>query len=745
MTASDRGDGASAQRTFACPGCGAVLTAGTAACPSCGTRLVGDDAARLWTVNQQIATLQAEADRLLAALRPQGPVTTSPPTAPAPHGAPPPSGSMTGSMTTGMPAAPPLAPTGQSPRRPGFSGQGILLALGGLLLLSGAAVFVVVVWLLVGVYGQALLMVAFTCAAAALARVLGRRGLVAGAETLAVVACGLLLLDVRGAHHLDFAGLGGVPVWWYSAAAAVVCCACATLADRVTRPRRIAYAPFAAVSAIIAPWCVVAALDWTPGLRGVAVSGIAFLVDLVVLAIVVRAEGAAWRTSPAFILAGALVVLGLIAFVSSDIGLGFDTTRSRLVHVGAAVLGLLVPALVLAALALQIPRRLGVTGPSRGRAAAVVASFAAVSIAMVVFDAPLAVLLAAAVVAAVVVVAGAYWSVHATVRAVAVVAAGALGVLAFWVAIDHDRRWDVPGPVLALPAVIWVVAALVRFVSDREIWWFLTVEVAVALVVARVFAGGPAGTAMIGSAVVLVAHGVVAGVAARRPRTDPVRGRSTLASHVEFVSLIFAAGWAIATVALSFIPDDMIWAAIGFWVVGVVACAHASAPHRLFLAYPGALSVAAGVWVLLGTNDVSNIEAYSLPFAAMLAAIGLVQAGRGKHPSTLLTAGPALVVAVGPSLVAALGTGQAIRLAAVTIVGVVLVVVGLDRHWRAPVTAGVVTLVVVAVTQGGPLVAYVPSWLTLSAVGALLLVIGIRWEAAVGAGRRAGVWYAALR
>ena len=103
------------------------------------------------------------------------------------------------------------------------------------------------------------------------------------------------------------------------------------------------------------------------------------------------------------------------------------------------------------------------------------------------------------------------------------------------------------------------------------------------------------------------------------------------------------------------------------------------------------------------------------------------------------------MVAVGPSLVAALGTGQAIRLAAVTIVGVVLVVVGLDRHWRAPVTAGVVTLVVVAVTQGGPLVAYVPSWLTLSAVGALLLVIGIRWEAAVGAGRRAGVWYAALR
>jgi hypothetical protein len=243
----------------------------------------------------------------------------------------------------------------------------------------------------------------------------------------------------------------------------------------------------------------------------------------------------------------------------------------------------------------------------------------------------------------------------------------------------------------------------------------------------------------------LAANGVLAGIAARRRRHDTARGDVTFAYGLEIVTALFGSGWAITMIGLAVTQDDPAWAAAAFWVAGVVAAAHATAPQRLPFAYLGATLVAVGLWVLLADQNVGVVEGYSLPFAAMLAAIGDVQARRSPAWSTMLTAGPALAVAVGPSLIAALGTGTALRLAVVTLVGVALLVIGLQRHWRAPVTIGILALAVIAVTQGGPLAAYVPSWLTLTVVGALLLAIGVRWEAAVGAGRRAGVWYGALR
>jgi hypothetical protein len=56
-----------------------------------------------------------------------------------------------------------------------------------------------------------------------------------------------------------------------------------------------------------------------------------------------------------------------------------------------------------------------------------------------------------------------------------------------------------------------------------------------------------------------------------------------------------------------------------------------------------------------------------------------------------------------------------------------------------------VCLGLVAVTEGGPYLAYVPGWLTIGAAGALLLAVGVSWEGAVVAGRRSTAWFSALR
>jgi hypothetical protein len=142
---------------------------------------------------------------------------------------------------------------------------------------------------------------------------------------------------------------------------------------------------------------------------------------------------------------------------------------------------------------------------------------------------------------------------------------------------------------------------------------------------------------------------------------------------------------------------------------------------------------------------VETTEAYTAPLVLLLAAIGYVQWTRDKAMPTYLTMGPALAAALGPSLLTSLGEGDELRLAAVTAVAVAVVLVGLWKHWKAPVTAGGLVLVVVAITQGGPLIAYVPGWIILGAAGAALLAAGVAWEMAVVAGRRAATWFGTLR
>jgi hypothetical protein len=168
---------------YGCPSCGGPLT-GAATCPACGLPLHGPVAARLWTVDQQLASLGAERERLLTQLR-AGDV-----------------GQVGAEVPQLMRPAPAPRPHHEtSPERV----QNTLLTLGAVLLALAGVVFTAVTYRQLGVAGRAAVLLALTAAAGLAPMALRRRGLTASAEAVGGVALALAVLD---AVSLRRAGVG---------------------------------------------------------------------------------------------------------------------------------------------------------------------------------------------------------------------------------------------------------------------------------------------------------------------------------------------------------------------------------------------------------------------------------------------------------------------------------------------------------------------------------------------------------
>lgn len=169
---------------YGCPSCAAPLT-GSASCPSCGLPLHGPVAARLWQVDQQLAGLGVERERLLTQLR-SGEVGVETP-------------------VLQRPAAPaqaqPRPHRETSPERV----QNTLLTLGAVLLALAGVVFTAVTYRHLGVVGRAAVLLTLTATAGWAPVALSRRGLGASAEAVGAVALALSVLD---AVSLRRAGVG---------------------------------------------------------------------------------------------------------------------------------------------------------------------------------------------------------------------------------------------------------------------------------------------------------------------------------------------------------------------------------------------------------------------------------------------------------------------------------------------------------------------------------------------------------
>ncbi|WP_435742941.1 SCO7613 C-terminal domain-containing membrane protein [Nocardioides sp. SYSU DS0663] len=719
--------------SFPCPHCSTVLEPGTPACPDCGIRLTGPQAARLWYVNQQIVTLRQEASTLVQELL----------------------------QPSSVPAALPALPVAGGQDRPratrGPSGQQLLLGLGAVMLLSASSFFLWVVWVVVGIVGQALIMAALTGLAVAGSVVATRRGLHAAAETGAVLATGLLLIDLSAAHSLGLGGLDRFAADRYWLGASVLAGVLLLGWDRLVPRERdgralravLTYRPAAAAMLALPPWLVLSVVE-PQGAAAVGSLGVTALVGATCAAAALRFDRSRSVVPVHHVPASAVVLavsttLATLGFLALGLATAYDGAGSVAQRYAAWAMLALVPAAV-AVLTTRIGTRVGRrVAEARPQLPYLAVGLALPLVPVPLGDLPYGVLVAVAVAVAAFVVAhhlgrvagrtpvGRAWT---TALAYAAHLAQPALVLAAWVGAV-----DAPVLLVAVPAVAWAGSTLVGVWRHRAAGWVPVAQTATAaaLLIVLETAGERAWTSV--ALAVFAAQVVIGGDAVRRatrPGGEPVFWRV-----VDLSALGFGAAYAATAVAASLGTSVQTTATV-LVSIGVLTLGYAGAPGRLAFAYLGSLTVSAGTGLFLLEADVAVVEAYTAPLVVLLTAIGLVHWRRDRGAATVLTMGPALSAAFGPTLLVAVGGGDALRLAAVSAVAAGTLLVGLTFKWKAPVATSAVVLLVIAVTQGGPLIAYVPGWITLGATGAALLAAGVAWERAVLAGRRANAWFATL-
>ena len=738
--------------TIPCPSCGQPATPGVG-CPACGITLSGPVAQRLWQVDQQLAALGVERQQLLVRLRTPGsgpePVQVSSDPAPYPR----------------YPA--PAARLGDEHHAArSLSGQQVILGLGALLLLSAAALFTVVVWLVVGLVGQAVILAALTAVAVTGSRLLARRGLAAAAETAAVIAVGLTLVGANAAHARGLADLDRFAADGYWAVALLICGVLFLGFDRVASAGAEdrgpwVYPPAAALALAGAPALVLSALD-AAGLALQAGAGIAAVI-LGVGALLTWESSRRPSTRAAALVAGVAAVAAAALFAGLGLALAYDASQPVATRYVAG-------ALLLGAVATSL-----LTPPVRHLGPAAVVATLGLLLPAVLLEAPYQVdaLLAALLAAASIgllrswgsggaaaatwgwlrsLAVGAVW-LHLVLLAVVVDATDA-GTPAFLARGTDPVSWWAP----VVPAAALLAVAAAGLWLFRAPGWVWAVQVALAVTTWSALVQAPALAVYVALLGLTTLEMTVSILALRGVRSFSwllTPERPSLAHLVELLGLAAAAlGFVGACVAA--VPTaeetgaaDAVLGAIACYATALLVFVYAGQRGRLGFSYLGSLLTSSGSWLLLAEGGVTLVEAYTLPLAAMLAIVGAVTHRRaraeGQVAGSMLTMGPALAVALGPSTAYALGEGGTVRTLLVVAAGVVCVLAGYGLRLKAPVLAGAVSLGLVAVTEGGPYLSYVPGWLTIGAAGALLLAVGISWEAAVLAGRRSTAWFTALR
>ncbi|MDI6098355.1 hypothetical protein QLQ12_07035 [Actinoplanes sp. NEAU-A12] len=134
----------------------------------------------------------------------------------------------------------------------------------------------------------------------------------------------------------------------------------------------------------------------------------------------------------------------------------------------------------------------------------------------------------------------------------------------------------------------------------------------------------------------------------------------------------------------------------------------------------------AGWWLFITLAEVGLPEAYTLPFAALALAVGVVEAHHRPDLSSWAAYGPALLAAFVPTIgIVLTGNGGDLRAVLLLLGAVATLIVGSRSRQQAPVVIGTAATVVAALafafTVGGP-------WLMLIPVGVVLLFLGASSE-----------------
>ncbi|CAN5188608.1 hypothetical protein BH09ACT12_BH09ACT12_01610 [soil metagenome] len=184
-----------------------------------------------------------------------------------------------------------------------------------------------------------------------------------------------------------------------------------------------------------------------------------------------------------------------------------------------------------------------------------------------------------------------------------------------------------------------------------------------------------------------------------------------------------------APAAIAAAGDGSLSLALHLTLGGVLVTA-TSLVHRdrRLLAIPGGLLLAAATWVRLADLGVTAPEAYTLPMALVLLALGVDRMRRDDAAPTALALLPGLLLATVPSLLWVLDDPVTLRALLLGVACLVLVLGGAQARWSAPLAVGAVIGAVLVVRELAPYVGQTPQWVVIGLAGTVLTVVGVTWE-----------------
>ena len=824
-----------------CPDCRLDLPAGARVCPACDLLVRHSLAVDLFATLRRADTLLAElrrASALHATATATGPVGAvggaSRPVGAAPLGGPltAPGAPPEPKRATSVPAGAPLPPLPPPPPPGGaVAGSGpslasvpkILLGTGAVCLLVAAVVFLAVSWSSLGVGGRTAVLSGTTLLAGGGALLLHRAGLRIAAESLVVVALGLLALDVVGA---------GAAGWLGDASGGAVACAAGLVTLVAALGLGLARVPGRAH--LVAPQVVTGVALLVAYLGAMTTTDHHLLVGhgLTALGIAVAVVGR--RHAPVLCSASAGTALVWLGTAAGALLLAADRPTLHELWVEGSGWSLLAAAAALLVPGLTARRRDLLLGGASGAAmiATATATLPSIDAGSVVLG-----LVALGTTAAWV---GALAALPRTVRVVAVAPAALgsliLGGLAATTTAVVLERWEriaaafarplgvrlespepVTEPLLLVPSLLVVLAFVVLSVPGRgrragRLWapvatvtaglglaaTLASYDVPLALPVGvlallalgtaalAAVAAGPTATLLTAvSASIAAAAGLaampsaalalaVAGPLAAALTAPAARARSTAARAVAgavavallalaTAAAVHVAGGGAAWVAVPVLltagllalalprveveatavgialvclpvsldaaADPSGLAALWLTVGGFLGCATALLhPSRRWCGPGGAALLLLASWIRLAGLEVHQPEAYTLPLALGLLALGLWRMRRSAAVGTAEALLPGLLLGTVPSLLWVLGDPVSTRALALGGACLALTLAGAVLRWSAPLLTGAAVGVAVVLRELGPYASEFPTWVWIGLAGTLLTVVGITWE-----------------
>lgn len=168
-------------------------------------------------------------------------------------------------------------------------------------------------------------------------------------------------------------------------------------------------------------------------------------------------------------------------------------------------------------------------------------------------------------------------------------------------------------------------------------------------------------------------------------------------------------------------------------------------PERRMLGWVGGGLLAAATWVRLADIGVGTPEAYTLPSAIALLAVGGWQLSRNSATGTTRLLGPGLVLATLPSLLWSLSDPTSLRAVVLGVACLSLALGGAALRWNAPLVVGASVGALLVLIELAPYAVQTPQWVLIGLAGAALTAVGVTWESRMQDVRHAGAYLGRLR